>query len=107
MVDIVLLYFLVKHIGKLAEQKGQPTSTWKIFTILGWVIGGMFGLYAGLLYVNLPNFTQLLKPQFSMLLLQVMLFYFVGGLTIYFLLRGLLQRMPDQTPPTDNPSSFQ
>ena len=48
MLDIIILIFLTRSIGKKAEGKGLKASTWKINLVLAWfageILGGLIGL---------------------------------------------------------------
>lgn len=48
MIEIILLFFLTRNIGVLAERKGQPPGRWKLYTVLAWFlfeIGGAIVSY--------------------------------------------------------------
>lgn len=48
MIEILVLYFLTKHLGKVAEAKGYNPKKYKILTIVLWfgmeIIGGVIGM---------------------------------------------------------------
>jgi hypothetical protein len=48
MIEIILLYFLCKHIGMMAQQKGLNPTAWKIYTILCWVGAEFLGFIIGM-----------------------------------------------------------
>ena len=49
MLEIIILIFLSRHIGKIAERKGQPVGKWKMYTVLAWLAGEIIGICIGLL----------------------------------------------------------
>lgn len=55
MIEIVLLYFLTKHIGKLAAQKGLPAGRWKILTVVAWLLFELSGLVIGVVFFGTGN----------------------------------------------------
>ena len=83
MIEIVVLYFLVRKLGKVAEQKGLSPFKWKINGILAWVGGEFFGFVLIL---------ELTKTQDIILSL---LFAIGCGYLCFLLLRQYLQSMPD------------
>jgi len=36
MLEIILLFFLTRKNGTLAEQKGEPKPRWQLYTVLAW-----------------------------------------------------------------------
>ena len=48
MIELILLYFLTKSIGKLALRKGLPTRRWKLLTVASWITFEMIGLILGM-----------------------------------------------------------
>lgn len=44
MIEIIALFFLTRHIGKVAMGKGQPPGRWKMYAILGWFSAEIVGL---------------------------------------------------------------
>ena len=48
MLEIVILYFLSKKIGALAETKGLKAGPWKLRLVLFWILGEFIGVFAGL-----------------------------------------------------------
>lgn len=55
MLEIIALYFLTIHNGKIAAQKGLKPLTWKINTILAWIIGEIIGVFIGMAIFGFNN----------------------------------------------------
>jgi len=83
MIEIVVLYFLIRNLGELAAQKGLPPLKWKINGIFAWVGGEFLGFFVIL---------ELTKTQDLIL---SMLFAIGTGYLFFLLLRRYLQSMPD------------
>ncbi len=58
MIDIILLIFLTRKIGNIAQQKGLKPGSWKLATVLSWFgcefVGLIFG-FAAFGKDNLPG----------------------------------------------------
>lgn len=83
MLEIILLIFLTKAIGKLAESKGVKPSTWKIYTVFGWIISEIFGIIVGVLIFGQDN------------LFSIILVGLAFAFTSYFFIRSQLNKLPD------------
>jgi len=82
MLEIIILIFLTRKIGALAERKGQTSSKWKLFLVLAWIGFELTGMalsviIAGNLYIALL---------FG-------LFCAFGG---YLFIKARLDKMPDK-----------
>lgn len=86
MLDIILLYFLAKSIGKLAIKKGLPPLKWKLTLIGTWLVFEMIGLFLGVAFFGTGNLPALLALGLASAF---------GG---YLLLRYILEKKPDQSP---------
>ena len=85
--DLIVLYFLAKRIGKLAIQKGLKSSLWKFYTVLAWIAGEMVGISMA---INMFGpFT--LKTVDWRYALMSLFFAFGGFLAIQF----ILEKKPD------------
>ncbi len=84
MLDLVILYFLTKEIGKLAHDKGLKSSTWKIYTVVGWLLFEIIGLFIGLIIFGNDNL-------FSAILIAI-----AFAVTSYFIIKSKLNKLPDQ-----------
>lgn len=84
MLDLIVLYFLTREIGKLAFTKGLKPLTWKIYNILGWLFGELIGVVIGVLIFGMNN------------LISVQLVAFAFAITSYFIIKAQLNKLPDQ-----------
>lgn len=84
MLEIVLLYFLTKEIGKLAESKGQKASKWKVYTVVGWVASEIFGMIVGLMFFSKDN------------LISIILVGLAFAATSYFFIKAQLNKLPNR-----------
>lgn len=85
MLDLIILYFLTKEIGKIAAQKGLKPITWKIYTIVAWIASELVGLVFGIMIFGVNN------------LISIILVGFTFAITSYFLIRAQLNRLPDKS----------
>lgn len=81
--DIIILIFLIIHVGKLAKRKGQSVLKWRFNLAIGWIGGELLGLIIGVLFFGSDNIG-------SWLLLAI---GFAG--TSYFLIKNYLSKLPD------------
>ena len=44
MLEIIALIFLTREIGKIATKKGLKPVTWKIYTVIAWIVSEIIGL---------------------------------------------------------------
>ena len=44
MIEIIIIYFLLKEVHKLAIQKGQNPLRWKIRAFMAWLLGEIIGV---------------------------------------------------------------
>ena len=49
MLEIILLFFLTKKIGILAEAKGLSAKRWKLYLILAWIGAELIGAFIAVL----------------------------------------------------------
>jgi hypothetical protein len=84
MLDIILLYFFAKHIGKLALKKGLPPMPWKLRLIGLWLGLEMLGLFFGIAFFGTGNMPALIS---------LGLVSAFGG---YLLIKYILDNKPDQ-----------
>ncbi len=83
MLEIVLLYFLTKSIGKLAVKKGLPSLRWKLTLIGAWIVFEMIGLMIGVAMFGTGNLVGLIA---------IGLASAFGG---YLVVRYVLENKPD------------
>ena len=82
MLEIIALIFLTKEMGKIAAEKGLKPVTWKIYTVLAWVLGEIIGGIIGLYMFGLNN------------LISVALVAIGGAITGYLILKSNLSKRP-------------
>lgn len=83
MLEIIALIFLTREIGKLAAEKGLKPLTWKIYTIVSWIITEIFGFLIGVMIFGWNN------------LVSVGLIGFAFAITSYFIIKAQLNKLPD------------
>ena len=83
MIEVIALFFLCKKNGALAVQKGLPAAKWKWYTVLGWIIAEMTGLFFGMLLFGNGNLYGLLA---------IGIISAFGG---YLIVKAMLEKMPD------------
>jgi len=84
MLEIVVLYFLTKEIGKLAESKGQKAFRWKLRTVVGWIASEIFGMIVGLMFFTKDN------------LFSIILVGLAFAVTSYFFIKAQLNKLPNR-----------
>lgn len=52
MLEILLIIFLCRSMGKLALQKGQPEGRWKLYTALAWIFGEIGGVILSMMFIQ-------------------------------------------------------
>jgi hypothetical protein len=83
MIEIVILIFLTREIGRLARSKGLKPITWKFYNVLGWLVFECSGLLVGLMIFGKNN------------LISVNLIGIAFAVTSYFLIKSRLNKLPD------------
>ncbi|RNI36293.1 hypothetical protein EFY79_11485 [Hanamia caeni] len=83
MLDLIVLYFLTKEIGRIALRKGLKPIRWKIYTVVSWLVSEIIGLIFGLM---------IFKPDNIFSIIMVALTFAV---TSYFIIKAQLNRLPD------------
>lgn len=84
MIEIIILIFLTREIGRLARNKGAKPLTWKIYNVLGWLTFECIGLLLGLMIFGRDN------------LISVNLIGISFAVTSYFIIKAQLNKLPDQ-----------
>lgn len=84
MIEIIVLIFLTRDIGKLAFDKGLKPLTWKIYTVVSWIIAEIIGVIIGVMIFGKDN------------LISVMLVGLTFAITSYFIIKAQLNKLPDQ-----------
>ena len=52
MIEIFALYFIIRKMGLLAVQKGQPANKWKWYTFFSWVGAELLGIMVSFSLTN-------------------------------------------------------
>ena len=85
MLEIIALIFLTRQVGRMAHDKGLKSSTWKLYTVLAWFAGEIFGALVGLVIFGPDNI-------FSVLMVAL-----AGAVTGYYILKTNLAKRSDIT----------
>ncbi|HSZ24893.1 MAG TPA: hypothetical protein VK766_04210 [Cytophagaceae bacterium] len=92
MLDLIILFFLVKRIVAYAKVKGQKGLKWGTLLVLNWFMFEMLGISLATYLLNIQftfNFVQS-NPGYALLLS----FFGIGcGFLGYFLTRRMLDRL--------------
>ena len=83
MLEIIALIFLTRDIGKIAASKGLKPGTWKIYTVLAWIIFEIWGFIIALMIFDKNNL-------FSIIMVGLMF-----AVSSYFLIKARLTKIPD------------
>jgi hypothetical protein len=83
MLEIIALIFLTKDIGRIAHDKGLRPVTWKIYTIVGWIVSEIIGIITGIMIFGKDN------------LFSIVLVGLTFAITSYFIIKALLNKLPD------------
>ncbi len=81
--DLIILFFLAREIGRLALKKGLKSITWKIYTAVAWIISEIIGLMIGFLFFDKDN------------LFSIGMIGLTFALTSYFIIKAQLNKLPD------------
>jgi hypothetical protein len=84
MLEIIALIFLTKEIGKIAAQKGLKPITWKIYTIIAWLVSEIIGVVVGVMIFGVNN------------IVSVILVGITFAITSFFIIKAQLNKLPDQ-----------
>jgi hypothetical protein len=82
--DLIVLFFLTREIGRLAERKGLKPVTWKIYNVLGWLLAELIGILIGIVIFGWGN------------LVSIQLVAFAFAITSYFIIKTQLNKLIDQ-----------
>ena len=83
MLEIIALIFLTKEIGRIAHDKGLRPVTWKIYTVVGWIVSEIIGIIAGIIVFGKDN------------LFSVILVGLTFAITSYFIIKAQLNKLLD------------
>ena len=83
MLEVVILIFLARSLGRLARHKGLRPATWQIYLVASWILAEIIGVIVGVLIFGMNN------------LISVFLIAIGFAFGSYFALRSRLERYPD------------
>lgn len=83
MLEIIILIFLTREIGRLAHSKGLKPGTWKLYTVAGWITLEIIGVIAGVIIFGRDN------------LFSIGMLGLAFGITSYFIIKAQLNKLPD------------
>jgi hypothetical protein len=83
MLEIIVLIFLTREIGRIAHDKGLRPVTWKIYTIAGWILSEIIGVITGVMIFGKDN------------LFSVVMVGLTFAITSYFIIKAQLHKLPD------------
>ena len=90
MLDLIVLIFLTREIGRLAFRKGLKPLTWRIYNVIGWLLFEIIGIIAGAVIFGIDN------------LISINLMGFAFAITSYFLIKARLNKLPNVDEDIDN-----
>jgi hypothetical protein len=53
MLEIIALYFIVREVGRIANEKGYPPLPWKVTVVLAWFFAELTGMM--IVQIYFPN----------------------------------------------------
>ena len=83
MLEIIALIFLCKKNGELAARKGLKPGTWKVFTVLAWLVAEIAGMLVAISALGTGNLIGTMA---------IGLFCAFGG---YLAIKYTLEKKPD------------
>jgi hypothetical protein len=83
MLEVIFLYFLTRYNGVLAQKKGLKPGTWKMYTVVSWIVAELIGIEVGLSTFGKTNLLEIVGMG---------LFFAFGG---YLLVKYILENKPD------------
>lgn len=83
MLEILAVIYLSGKIGILADQKGQKKGKWKAYTVIGWFVSEIVGIFIGI---------SMFGPEE---LIPMLLLGYCLAILSYFAIRETLNKMPD------------
>lgn len=84
MIEIIVLFFLGRQIGRMATQKGLSSNKWILYLVLAWVAAEVAGIILGGVLFGTNNLVGLL------------LFAIACAFGGYLFVRKRLEEMPDK-----------
>lgn len=83
MLEIIALIFLVRHIGRIAIQKGESVLKWRMYAVLAWIGMELVGGLVALMFFSPQNLVSILIVAIGF------------AITGYYLVLKKLQELPD------------
>jgi hypothetical protein len=83
MLEIIALVFLSRKNGELADQKGLKPGPWKLYTVIGWIVGEIAGIILGILIFGEDG------------LFPAILLAYGIAISSYLVIRSVLSKKPD------------
>ncbi len=83
MIEIIVLIFLAKEIGRLALAKGLQPGRWKFYLVAGWFTGEIIGVFLGVMIFGKDN------------MVSVFLLAIAVAASSYFIIKSYLVKLPD------------
>ena len=83
MIEVIVLFFLTREIGRIAIRKGLKKGQWIFYTIAGWVLMEILGIIVGLMIFSQDN------------LFSIMMVGIAFAVTSYFIIKAQLEKLPD------------
>ena len=83
MLEIIALIFLTREIGRIAHEKGLRPATWKIYTIVGWIVSEIIGVFIGVMIFGKDNIFSIVMVGLAF------------AITSYFIIKAHLNKLPD------------
>lgn len=81
--DLIVLFFLAREIGRLASRKGLKPGTWRLYTVLAWIITEIIGLLIGFMIFDKDN------------LFSIGMTGIAFAVTSYFIIKAQLNKFSD------------
>lgn len=81
--DVIVLIFLAIQLGKLAERKGQSSVKWRVYFVIGWLVGELGGAFLGMAIFGTDNTVSWVLTGIG------------GALAAYFIVKNHLTKLPD------------
>jgi hypothetical protein len=81
--DLIVLFFLAREIGRLASRKGFKPATWRLYTVVAWIITEIIGLLVGFTIFEKNN------------LFSIGMTGIAFAITSYFIIKAQLNKFPD------------
>ena len=91
MIEIIILIFLCRKIGNIAERKGLKPGKWKLYTVISWIVCEFIGLITGIVLFGFDKND----------LLGLIAFGLVCAFGGYLIVYSILDKQPDNTNESD------